>query len=151
MVPKVGQKSRKKDKNCHASRWCQDLTQMPQDREPSQHNSALLWRSLTVKRMSPLDEGTDKASAGTLHSILVVSLGRAVSCFVISLSHGLFNCKKQKSTQTSRILEITLSKEKQGTGCCLGLESGFHMHSSARDKVLQRGFLGNCWNLFRQE
>lgn len=90
-IPKTG-----KDKNCHPSSWLQDLRQLPHGTvKPLNKTQPLLRSSLTVKRMSLQDEGrTGKASAGTPHSILVVSLGRAVSCFVISLSHGLLNCEE---------------------------------------------------------
>lgn len=85
-----------KDKNCHPSSWLQDLRQLPHDTvKPLNKTQPLLRSSLTVKRMSLQDEGrTGKASAGTPYSILVVSLGRAVSCFVISRSHGLLNCEE---------------------------------------------------------
>lgn len=89
-IPQTG-----KEKNCHPSSWLQDLRQLPHDTvKPLNKPQPLLRSSLTAKRMSLQDGGrTGKASAGTPHSILVVSLGRAVSCFVISLSHGLLNCE----------------------------------------------------------
>lgn len=85
-----------KIKNCHPSSWLQDLRQLPHNTVKPLNKTQPLYRSsLTVKRMSLQDKGrTGKASAGTPHSILVVSLGRAVSCFVIFLSHGLLNCEE---------------------------------------------------------